>query len=113
MNQNQNAWLAPRAAIFKALGHPSRLFIVETLRQKPHCVCELTELIGADTSTISKHLSVLKTAGVVDSAKSGTTVYYRLACDCLSGMLDATESILRKRAQSVNESLRLSFDATT
>ncbi len=113
MNQNQNAWLVPRAAIFKALGHPSRLFIVETLRQKPHCVCELTDLIGADTSTISKHLSVLKNAGVVDSSKSGTTVYYRLACDCLSGMLDATESILRKRAISVNESLHGSFDATT
>jgi ArsR family transcriptional regulator len=98
-------WLEPRAAIFKALGHPTRLLIVERLEQNPHCVCELTELVGADTSTISKHLSVLRTAGLVYSTKHGTTVYYHLACSCLSGMLDSAESILRRRAQETAEAL--------
>jgi ArsR family transcriptional regulator len=98
-------WLEPRAAIFKALGHPTRLLIVERLEQSPHCVCELTELIGADTSTVSKHLSVLRAAGLVYSTKEGTTVYYHLACSCLSGMLDAAQSILERRARETAEAL--------
>lgn len=111
MNPTQEAWLAPRAAIFKALGHPTRLFIVETLAKKPFCVCELTELIEADTSTVSRHLSILKNAGVVKSAKSGTTVYYRVACDCLAGIIDATQSIVQQRAESANASLAEIFSA--
>lgn len=84
-----------RAEVLKALAHPSRLFIVEQLMEAPHCVCELTELIGADTSTVSKHLSVLKNAGVVVSRKEGTTVYYSLTCDCVGGILDSVETVLR------------------
>jgi DNA-binding transcriptional ArsR family regulator len=105
MTKNETAWLGPRAEIFKALGHPSRLFIVETLREKPHCVCELTELIGADTSTVSKHLSVLKTAGIVQSSKTGTTVYYRLTCNCLAGILESAQAILERKATEVAASL--------
>ena len=92
-------WLESRAEIFKALGHPTRLLILERLEHTPHCVCELTEVIGADTSTVSKHLSVLRQAGLVYSTKQGTTVYYHLTCSCLSGMLDATERILERRAR--------------
>ena len=72
------------AAVFKALGHPSRVFIVETLRIADHCVCELSELIGVDMSTVSRHLSILKRAGIVTDRKEGTTVYYSLVCDCLN-----------------------------
>lgn len=84
-----------RADVLKALAHPSRLFIVERLAEAPHCVCELTELIGADTSTVSKHLSVLKNAGIVVPRKEGTTVYYSLACDCIGGIIDSVETVLR------------------
>ncbi|MFO7877386.1 MAG: metalloregulator ArsR/SmtB family transcription factor, partial [Desulfovermiculus sp.] len=52
-----------RARIMKALGHPSRLFIVDELSRQDRCVCELTEMIGADISTVSKHLSILREAG--------------------------------------------------
>ena len=54
-----------RAQVFKALAHPSRLLIVDELMQSERCVCELTALVGSDMSTVSKHLSVLKAAGVV------------------------------------------------
>jgi DNA-binding transcriptional ArsR family regulator len=107
MTKEQTAWLGPRAEIFKALGHPSRLFIVETLRDKPHCVCELTELVGSDTSTVSKHLSVLKAAGIVESTKTGTTVNYRLTCNCLAGILESAQSILEKKATEVAASLSI------
>jgi ArsR family transcriptional regulator len=51
-----------RSLIAKALGHPSRLMIVDALQEKEICVCELTDLVGADQSTVSRHLSVLKNA---------------------------------------------------
>src|ERR1035441_2260145 len=49
-----------RAQVFKALGHPSRLLIVDELMQSERCVCDLTAIVGSDMSTVSKHLSVLK-----------------------------------------------------
>jgi DNA-binding transcriptional ArsR family regulator len=72
------------AKIVKALAHPSRLMIVlELSRHAERCVCELTELIGADMSTVSKHLTVLKNAGVVGSRKRGNQVCCRLLTPCI------------------------------
>ena len=62
-----------RAKIIKAMAHPSRLFIIEELNKKERCVGELTEMIGADASTVSKHLSVLKNAGLVFDEKRGNS----------------------------------------
>ena len=70
--------LEHKAKVFKALGHPTRLFIVEQLAGGERCVCELKEMIDADLSTISKHLSVLKNAGLVEDEKRGSNVFYRL-----------------------------------
>jgi ArsR family transcriptional regulator len=68
-----------RARIMKALGHPTRLFIVDELSLQGRFVCELTEMVGSDASTVSKHLSLLKEAGIVDYEKRGTQMHYRLA----------------------------------
>jgi len=97
-----------RAAIFKALGHPTRLFIMEKLRDNPYCVCELTELIGADTSTVSKHLTILRNVGLVQSSKKGTTVYYSITCSCLVQFLEGAESLLRMKAATDRAALESS-----
>ena len=65
MNKKTKQIFDERAKIIKALAHPTRLFIVEELSKNEKCVCELTAGIGADISTVSKHLSVLKKAGIV------------------------------------------------
>jgi len=88
------------AEVFKALGHPSRVFIVEKLKEADRCVYELSGMIGADMSTVSRHLSILKKAGIVTDRKEGTTVYYSLACKCLGQMLTGVENILRMRLES-------------
>ncbi len=64
--------LTTRANVFKALAHPSRLLIVEELAQTERCVCELTEMIGADMSTVSKQLSVLKGAHLAGGCSRGS-----------------------------------------
>ena len=97
MDQSEKLHSAAVSEVFKALGHPSRLFIVERLAAAPHCVCELSELVGADMSTVSRHLSILRSAGIVSDRKEGTTVYYSLTCTCFAQMLDGAENIVRQR----------------
>lgn len=86
--------LERKAAIIKALGHPSRLAMVEALASGERCVCELQELVGSDISTISRHLSVLKNAGLVCDRKQGLWVYYRLRTPCLLDFLRCVEHML-------------------
>lgn len=88
-----------RAKIIKALGHPSRLMIVDQLAKRETCVCELTEMIGADMSTVSKHLSVLKGAGIVADEKRGTQVFYKLSIPCVLKFFDCIEEVMKTTAK--------------
>ena len=99
MDDKKKSGLATRAKVFKALAHPSRLFILEQLTEGERCVCELTEMIGADMSTISKHLSVLKNAGVIQDEKRGLQVYYSLKMPCISGFFQCVGEVLETNAE--------------
>lgn len=94
------ARLEAHAKIIKALAHPSRLFIVEELSKGARCVNELTEMIGVDVSTVSRHLSVLKAAGIVQDNKHGTQIYYILRIPCILKFFDCIESVLVANAQA-------------
>ncbi|MCR4667633.1 MAG: metalloregulator ArsR/SmtB family transcription factor [Desulfovibrio sp.] len=104
MLRNKQA-IAEQAKIFKALGHPSRLLMVDALRENERCVCELQALVGDDMSSVSKHLSVLREAGIVSSQKRGTNIYYQLALPCLETFLSCTSEIVKKRILSQVEML--------
>lgn len=80
--------LIPLAGVFKALGHPVRLMIVEMLLDGERCVCELQKDSGRDMSTISSHLNVLKNNRVLSCEQRGKNVYYSLCCPCLRQVLD-------------------------
>ena len=67
-----------KALVYKAMAHATRLFILEQLKDESLCVCEINELIDVDMSTVSKHLSILKNAGLVKSSKRGLQVFYTL-----------------------------------
>lgn len=82
--------LEAQARIFKALGHPGRLLMVRSLQEGEKCVCELTSLVGGDMSTVSRHLSILREAGIVASRKRGTNIYYYLVLPCLQEFLSCT-----------------------
>lgn len=83
-----------RARVAKALAHPSRLLILDALAKGERCVGDLTELVGADQSTVSKHLAVLRHAGIVDQRKKGVMAFYRLRVPCLEGFWSCLESVL-------------------
>jgi ArsR family transcriptional regulator len=63
---------------FKALGDPNRIRIIKMLEVRELCVCEVREVLGLSTSTVSKHLSILRDAELIVDAKDGKWVNYRL-----------------------------------
>lgn len=100
MTDREKALLAAKANILKALGHPTRLWMAEQLAAGEKCVCEFVEHVDADFSTISKHLAVLKQAGVVVDEKRGKQVYYRLKVPCVLNFLPCIEEVLQANIQT-------------
>ncbi len=106
MDAKELARYEARARIIKALAHPARLLIVDELsRTDERCVCELTEMIGSDMSTVSRHLAILKNAGLIADEKRGQMVFYRLRVKCLLKFFECIESVLACNAQSQQELL--------
>ena len=100
MDTKTQAKYEARAKIVKAMAHPTRLFLVDELaRNGERCVCELTEMVGVDMSTVSRHLAMLKNAGMIEDEKRGAAVYYRLRCPCVTDFFDCIETVLRRNAK--------------
>jgi ArsR family transcriptional regulator len=89
-----------RALVLKAMAHPTRMMIIEALSKREHCVCELTDLAGADISTVSKHLALMKSAGLVEDDKRGQMVFYRLTCTCIMDFIACVENVVRQKAKA-------------
>jgi len=106
MDAKTQARFEARARIVKAMAHSTRLFIVDELSRGERCVCELTEMIGADTSTVSKHLSILKNSGIVADEKRGLQVFYQLKVPCILNFFGCVESVLKARAEEQAAILR-------
>src|SRR5574341_135615 len=83
-----------RAAALKALGQPTRLRILDLLRNGERCVCEIFPAIQEEQSNVSRHLAVLKSAGLVASRKEGLNVHYRVKDPQLFALLDTVDNVL-------------------
>jgi len=92
-----------RSRVFKALSHPSRLYMIDVLSRGERCVCELTALVGSDMSTVSKHLSVLKAAGIVADEKRGMQVFYSLKMPCVLRFFDCVSEVMTHSAREQAE----------
>jgi DNA-binding transcriptional ArsR family regulator len=85
-----------KARVIKALAHPSRLIMVDALAEGERCVCELQRLVGSDMSTVSKHLAVMRDAGIVEDRREGQNIYYRLSVPCILRFFDCIEAVMRE-----------------
>jgi len=101
MDPQTLAFFDARAKVMKALAHSTRLFVVDELSRGERCVCELTEMIGADMSTVSKHLSVLKAAGIIADEKRGMQVYYRLKTPCVLRFFDCVGEVMIENSKEL------------
>ncbi len=88
-----------RAKVIKALAHPTRLFMVDELSRQEHCVYELTEKVGADVSTVSRHLAILKDVGIVKDEKRGSQVFYSLRMPCVLNFFTCVETVMKTVAE--------------
>jgi len=95
-----------RALIVKAMAHSSRLMMIDALAEGEKCVCDLQQLVGADLSTVSKHLSVMKNAGIVADRKEGLKVFYRLRVPCILRFFDCVEAVLRANTEEAIRAMR-------
>ncbi len=85
--------LKAHAKVLKALAHPTRLLLIEELARKPRCVCELRDVAHLDISTVSKHLALLRNAGIVEDEKRGLRVFYSLKTPCVLNFFKCVESV--------------------
>ena len=86
-----------RVAVLMALAHPTRLEIIQILSQGTRCVSEIEKSVGGDMSTVSKHLSLMRKAGLIGSKKGGLHMNYEIACGCLDGFLRCVDSLAGNR----------------
>ncbi len=97
MNPYENERLRLKAEVFKAMGHPLRLGIIEFLQLGEKCVCEIVEHVGTEISNVSKHLSVLKKTGIVTDRRDGLKMMYRLTMPCALDFARCVEGVVIKR----------------
>lgn len=85
------------AKVFKALSDPNRLRILMLLEEKSLCVCEITDILGLATSTVSNHLSILHEAGLIQQERSGKWVNYflRTNVDNVQTLLNELTKLLK------------------
>ena len=91
-----------KAQVIKAMAHPSRLRILDALGEGEKCVCELQHLVGSSMSTVSKHLAVMKNAGIVTERKAGLKIFYRLRVPCILRFFDCVDAVLREQKAAYN-----------
>jgi len=93
-----------QAEIAKAIAHPLRIAIVNFLKDGEQCVCDIAQHIGAERSNVSRHLSVMVNAGLLEYRKEGLKVIYRLKCICIVDFFSCVSGVLKQQVKD-NEKL--------
>jgi len=95
-----------QAEVAKAIAHPLRIAIVNFLKDGEQCVCDIAEHIGSERSNVSRHLSVMSNAGLLEYRKEGLKVIYRLKCACIVDFFSCVSRVLKQQAQDNERLLR-------
>ena len=90
----------------KALAHPVRILLVNALTGNDQCVCVLNKLADIDQSGLSRHLAVLKKAGIVSDRREGMKVFYHLETPCILKAFECAVDVVRSDAKRRNENLK-------
>jgi len=86
-----------QAEIAKAIAHPLRIAIIDFLKDGEQCVCDIAEFVGSERSNVSRHLSVMVNAGVLDYRKEGLKVIYRLKTPCILDFFSCMATCLKQQ----------------
>jgi len=100
ISESKQNLFSRQAEVIKAAGHPIRIAILEFLKGEEQCVCDIAKYVGSEQSNVSKHLSILANAGLVESRKDGLKVIYRLRCVCVLKFLACVTDMIKEQAKS-------------
>ncbi len=103
-NKKRHLLFKRQAEIAKAIAHPLRIAIIDFLKDGEQCVCDIAEQVGSERSNVSRHLSVMVNAGVLEYRKEGLKVIYSLRCTCIVDFFSCVTSVLKQQAKE-NEKL--------
>jgi ArsR family transcriptional regulator len=103
-NESKQRLFEKQAEIAKAVAHPLRIAIIDFLKDGEQCVCDIAAYVGSERSNVSRHLSVMVKAGVLEYRKEGLKVIYRLKCVCILDFFSCVTGVLRQQAKE-NEKL--------
>lgn len=106
MTQTEMMLYEKQAEVAQAIAHPIRLAVLDFLRSGEQCVCDIAEAAGSERSNISRHLSVMVNAGILDSRKEGLNVYYRLKCPCILDFFSCISKVLRQNIRDQEKIFR-------
>ena len=82
-----------QAQLFKILSHPSRVAILNILRDGEHCVCHIEAYLGYRQAYISQQLAILREAGLIQDRRDGWNIYYKVIQPQIFNLFDAAASI--------------------
>jgi ArsR family transcriptional regulator len=99
LSKNKQLLFEKQAEISKAIAHPLRIAIVDFLKEGPQCVCDIANHIGSERSNVSRHLSVMVAAGVLESRKEGLKVIYRLKTPCILKFFACVTNVLKQQVK--------------
>ncbi|MBN2017988.1 MAG: winged helix-turn-helix transcriptional regulator [Candidatus Cloacimonetes bacterium] len=86
-----------RSEVIKAMAHPVRLIVIELLKDNDKSFSELLEYFDIDKSTLSKHISILKTIGIVTSQKKGTESIFHLQVPCVTQFFTCVTAVIEDK----------------
>ena len=96
-----------QAEVIKSVGHPLRIAILDFLKDGEQCVCDIAEHVGSERSNVSRHLSVMVSAGVLSSRKEGLKVIYSLKTPCILDCLSCISECLKQQIHDSQKMLKV------
>ena len=96
-----------QAQITKAIAHPLRIAVLDFLKDGPQCVCDIADQLGSERSNVSRHLSVMTNAGVLESRKEGLKVIYTLKTPCILDFFSCISGVLKQQAKEHQRLLKV------
>jgi DNA-binding transcriptional ArsR family regulator len=96
-----------QADVAKAIAHPLRMAVLDYLKTGPQCVCDIAKAVKSERSNISKHLSIMVSAGVLEYEKKGLQVIYKVRTPCVLECVACLTKCLKSNAKEEQKLLKM------
>jgi ArsR family transcriptional regulator len=107
INRHKQLLFERQSEVAQAIGHPLRLAILDFLKDGEQCVCDIAGHVGSERSNVSRHLSLMVKAGVLEHRKDGLKVIYSLKCLCILDFFSCIGRVLRQQAKENERLLKI------